>query len=324
MKKYIYISMALAATMFTACSSDDALDNIENGNQTVSNAEQEFTIIANLPKDGATRMAGTDENNIMKFDWESGDQVRFYYYYDNSGTSTYNTFDRSISNTETMATDGFAKFSLGTRPGQNCYVYASWVNFSTSNLTVENAAAETATVYVNSQNRVYNTTDDVADNNPMFGAVYYTSPSGSVEYDTEGVLNFKTVSALLKLTLTLPSGHGSNITDVKIQQWSGTKASNPVIRRYYRITGSTNAIDKLVDTDHEEKTGGYSVTGKAFAVTDDKITLYAIVHPQEWAGLCVTVKDDSATPNTYYYKKTGTKTLETGNMYRINGTMTIE
>ena len=28
MKKYIYISMALAATMFTACGSDDVLDNI--------------------------------------------------------------------------------------------------------------------------------------------------------------------------------------------------------------------------------------------------------------------------------------------------------
>lgn len=324
MKKFFYISLALAAITFTSCGSDDILEDIENENQAVENTEPEFTIIANLPQDGITRMSGTDANNIMTFDWESGDRVRFYYYA--SSPATYQVFDQSIRNESTMATDGFAKFQLGTRPAQSCYVYASWVNFSNTNLTVSDAAAATATVFVNSDNRVYNTPDDVADNNPMFGAVSYTSPGGSVTYDTEGTLNFKGVHALLKFTLTLPSGHGSKITDVSIQKWSGTKVSNPVTRRYYQITGSTNAIEKLVDGSHSETTasGGYKVTGKSFSVTDDKITLYAIVHPQEWAGLCVTVKDDSATPNTYYYKKTGTITLETGNMYRINGTMTTE
>ena len=320
MKKFFYISLALAAITFTSCGSDDILEDIENENQAVENTEPEFTIIANLPQDGITRMSGTDANNIMTFDWESGDKVRFYYY----RSDTYKQYDLGFTNEATLATDGFAKFTLTQSPSQSCYVYASWVKFSAGNFVLSDAAAETATVTVNSFKYVYNTTDDVADNNPMFGAVLYTSPDGSVNYDTEGTLNFKGVHALLKFTLTLPSGHGDNITDVNIQQWDGSATSDPVTRRDYEITGSTNAIAPASSPKEKNEPGGYQVSEKSFSVTDDKITLYAIVHPQEWAGLCVTVKDDSATPNTYYYKKTGTITLETGKMYRINGTMTTE
>ncbi len=323
MKKYIYTTIAIAATMFAACSSDD--DIVTNNTN-----DQEFTIIAKLPESAMTRMAGTDESAgttySMKFDWQTTDQVRFYYYYNKnvSGTptSTYDAFDRPINNTSTLSTDGFAQFNLGTRPGQSCYVYASWVNFSNSTLTVSDAAAATATVHINHDTRVYNSASDVANNNPMFGAVSYTAPSGNVNYNTQGTLNFKNVCALMKFSLTLPDVDGASISDVSIQQYNGSpaKAVNPVTRRYYTITGSTGVIAPLVDGSHAETkaSGGYKVTGKSFAVTNNQITLYAIVHPQTWDGISIILKDSKN--KTYTFQKTGSQTLETGKMYGVNVT----
>ena len=55
MKKYIYISMALAATMFTACNSDDN-DIIQTNN------DEGITVYAQLPQEVTTRVSYADES----------------------------------------------------------------------------------------------------------------------------------------------------------------------------------------------------------------------------------------------------------------------
>lgn len=318
MKKSILFALLTGAFVMTSCSSDD--DVIAD-----VNTDSEFTILAKLPQTASTRMTGVDTSDGsgygMKFSWESTDQVRFYYWALNKDTqqNTYQVFDRPLSNKDKLEDDGgIGKFKLGTRPNQNCNVYASWGKFSVSDFTVPDAAAATATVFVNSDERVYDNVTDVTADNPMFGVVSYTSPKGSVEYNE---MTFAPVHALLKLMLSFPE-EVTSISEVSIQKWNGTKATNPITRRYYKITGSSGSIESLVDASHDETTasGGYKVTSKSFTVTDKKITLYALVHPQDWDGISITVKDNSS--NTYTYTSTGSNTLKVGEMYGIKAKLT--
>ena len=140
MKKYIYISMALAATMFTACSSDDALDNIENGTA-ADNKEQPITIVANLPQESATRVSYTDDSEGTTYSltpaWAEGDKVRYDY-----RTST----DEKKRTVGVIITDGIGTFNLNDGdPAASSYIYChhpAGANYFTS------LAANTSTCVV--------------------------------------------------------------------------------------------------------------------------------------------------------------------------------
>lgn len=323
MKKYIYISMALAATMFTACGSDDVLDNIENGTAT-DNKEQPITIVANLPQKTGTRVSYTDDSEgttyILTPAWATGDKVRYDY-----RTSTEEK-KRTVSVT---ITDGIGTFNLSDGdPAASSYIYChhpASANYFTS------LAANTSTCVVTPPTNagfIAASLAEVSGYNYLVGSLQYS--------DTKSNLNmeFKNVYALLKFNIYIPYEKNteyavSRFTSITLKGFDGTSATNVSINGKVTITGSTGEIV------WSDKEAGQYTRSANMALTSDISSksgyrlgvLYVLVTPQTWNGLYLSATDnanqvDSSYSNhTYVYTKTGNISLEAGKMYGINITL---
>lgn len=319
MKKYIYMMMALAATMFTACNSDDDIQSNEN-------ESREFTIIASLPQDqvATTRVVATDNSDVssgtygMSFKFTLNEYFRFYY----RSSSQFERTNRPAK--DVSPTDGgpTASFSLSTAPGgENYYVYASNIQLgSDSSKGSNDTDSPYGYFYLEVNNCIYNNLTDVQTNNPLFGVVKYTTST------TFASLNFKNVCSLVRFDITLPEGVTS-ITGVDIYGYN-TSSENLVFGKNLKVTGSDGSavfVDETITYGEKSRStrssNHYAISGKSFTVTENKLTLYAIMIPQTINGLYVQLNDGTHT-YTKSKKFTSAATLEAGTMYGVKLTYT--
>ncbi len=328
MKKYIYISMALAATMFTACSSDDALDNVENGTA-ADKKEKPITIVANLPQESATRVSYTDVSDGSTYSltpaWEGEETVRCKII----RNSSVNTSNRSIT-----VNDGIATFDLQAAPDNNTYFYGyhpSGIDYSCTPSTSDNGATCSWTIpgsgsYSNAV-IIYNQASDLKSKNLLIGKGFYGTSTTGINMD------FKNVYALLKFKIYVPyDGSGSDynasrFTTVTIKGWNGSTATDVAVGGDVTMTGSTGNIAWSNTTSGEyTRTANINLTNNGTNDTSSKsgyrlATLYVLVTPQTWPGLYLSATDNATNPHTYTYTKTGSHTFEAGKMYGINITL---
>lgn len=322
MKNYIYISLALAATMFTACGSDDEILEIPNTTPTEASAKDtEFTIIAQLPENSITRLAATDNSSGstygMDFAWENNEYIQFYY----NTSSGWVKESRPAKN----ITDGTATFTLasGKEPSASGnYLYATKLSLSATEDSKgsDSSTADIAYFYIDCQKWIYDNLTDVGNNNPMFGAVQY---SASTSFSS--TLIFKNVCALLKFDLTLPDEVGT-ITGVDIYGYN-TKEENLTFRQNLKVTGSTgipefidDAVTYKTTTKEKRNNNHLSVSSKSFSVTSNKITLYAFIIPQSINGIHIKLTDSNSATYTKSKKFDSPQTLDAGKMYGVKVT----
>lgn len=313
MKKYIYISMALAATMFAACSSDDN-DIQTNNNQTNNN--EEITIIAKLPQDIAkatTRVSYTDESEgstySVKPSWEGTEKIR-YYYYNVSGNATAATTSEAIT-----LNDGVASFTIakGT-PATNKYAYFWYpTNGYSANLSDSDPVTSCSLTPNSNKDYIYSYVNAFANRNVLMGkCIWTTTPALSgVEVD------FVNVYALLKFQIKVPTTANTKIRSAKIMGWDGSSATNVGVAGTVTLTGSTGEISWSSTTSdfyYAENRDICSLSSSG----DYKVgTFYALVTPQTFNGLYLEVVDNSASPVTYKFKSKKTVDIEAGYMYGI-------
>lgn len=318
MKKFIYTTIALAATMFAACSSDDDI-------QTINDNNKEFTIIAQLPENSTTRMTATDNSSVstygMDFAWVENEYIYFYYNMSSDMSSVWSKKTRPAKN----ISNGTATFTLASGEDPSAsgnYLYASKLSLSATDDSKgsDSSTADIAYFYIDCQKWIYDNLTDVGNNNPMFGAVKYTT--GTSSYSS--TLKFYNVCALLKFDLTLPDGV-ETITGVDIYGYN-TKEENLTFRQNLKVTGSTGIPEFIDDavtykTKKEKRNNNHlSVSSKSFSVTSNNITLYAFIIPQSINGLYIKLTDSSSKTYTNYKKFTSPQTLEAGKMYGVKVT----
>lgn len=310
MKKILFFVVVLTTFVFSSCSNDDGFSEESN--------DKFLTVIGKLPQNGTTRMSGTDESvegtsYSMKFGWETGDQVRFYY----PRSSDSNT---TAENTTATITGDDASFTLALSSihSSTNYLYScTLTSLNTNNVTFADVAGSSAAFYIDNINRFYLTKDDVADNNPMIGVVAKTN---------NATLNFKNCSALLKITLTFPEDKtGRNIPSNKLKI-TNSAGKGIIGRQYYQLT-SAGVLTILGDGTADHAT--YPVKNASLQnnsiidLSGTTLTFYVIAHPQTLSnGMKISVTDDQST--VYTWTKTGKQTLEMGKMYRLNATLAKE
>lgn len=300
MKKNIYFAMAIAAMLFTACSQDDELTTVEKN--------QEYTIIAEMPQPITTRTIATDVSDdsgyAMSFAWKDEDQVRFHFI--KSGDAW-----QSGTRNSTI-TDGKATFTLGSNPAASSYIYGCTnVNLNTSK-TSDASTASTANFYLNCQNYIFASMEDIAKYNPMFGVIPVQSSATSIPE----TMHFKNVCSLIKFTVK----GVETVTDVKIRGYKNNAARGLKIKQNLQITGSTGAAEFLsenYDNSNTNKDGSYEVTGKSYSKNDkNEIVFYAIVIPQELDGLYLQLNNSADLTKSVAYGSNKI-TLEPGKMYGV-------
>lgn len=312
MKKYIYMSMALAATMFTACSSDDN-DIIQTNN------DEGITVYAQLPQEVTTRVSYADESvgstYSLKPSWEGGDNIRFTYYWNNSGTETLRNEPSVSVNIETGAA------TTGKTPLTNTYVYAAYPSGITSSNSIPSSDGPSITYTIDNSNVQYNvfgSLEDLKAKNILVGNFQYTG-------DKTSIVQFKNVYALVKFQVKVPSS-ASNLTSITIGCLNKTKTDRGTIIGRGNIQVTNDGAISWVSTSNAPAT---LPSGKTVSLSGDgeykEAVFYALIVPQTFNyGLYLEVEDNAATPVKYYYLKDGEVTLEMGYMYGVKARMTTE
>lgn len=306
MKKILFFVVVLTTFAFSSCSNDDSYSEESN--------DKFLTVIGKLPQNGTTRTIGTDESvegtsYSMKFGWETGDKVRFYY----PRSSDSQVIDENPTASIT-GDDASFTLSLSNIHASTNYLYSTLTPLTDANVKFADVAGSSATFYIDNINRFYLTTDDVADNNPMIGVVAKAN---------NATLNYKNCSSLLKITLTFPEDKtGRNIPSGKLK--ITTSNDKGIIgRQYYQLT-SAGVLTILGDGTESHAT--YRVTNSSYSnsspinLSGTTLTFYVIVHPQTLSnGMMISVTDDQSTK--YTWRTTGRQTLEMGKMYRLNASL---
>lgn len=305
------MSMALAATIFAGCSSED--DNfISNDNN-----EQGLTIIAKVPQEksnAGTRAIYEDTSDgstyTTKVSWNTGDGARYALIHNSSASKDSKTF---------TITDGKGVFTLGVRPDDKTYLYVahpiSGINASGVDIA-SNSSTFTITPKYGNQGYIYSNITEFNERNILVGCQYYQNKASLDDME----ITFKNTFALLKFQLQLPKTANSRIEYTKIMGWDGSDTKNVIYGGNVTMTGSTEGIAWSGTTSgYYEATRNFSFTtpdGKDYKTA----TFYALVTPQTFNGLYLEVKDHASV--VYTYKAAGDVELKAGYMYGIKAKMT--
>lgn len=308
MKEYIYMSMALAAMVFAACSSDDY--DIQGNN------DEGITVYTQLPQEITTRVAYADESAGSTYSlspsWEENDNIRFTYYW-NSGT------EETLRNEPSVSVNiGTGAATTGKTPLTNTYVYAAYPSGITSSNSIPSSDGPSITYAIDGSNVQYNvfgSLDDLKAKNILVGNFQYTGNKTSI-------VQFKNVYALLKFQVKVPSS-ASNLTSITIGCLNSGKDNRGAIIGRGNVQLTSDGTISWVSTSNAPAT---LPSGKTVSLTGDgeykEAVFYALIVPQKFNyGLYLEVKDNAATPVTYYYLKEGELTLERGYMYGVKAKM---
>ena len=306
--KKIYLMMALTATLFTACSSDDDMITI--------NEDQGITVYAQLPQEITTRVSYADESAgsvySLKPSWESGDKIRFTYWWNDSGTETLRNESSVSVNTETGAA------TTGKTPLTNTYVYAAYPSDITSSNTIPSSDGPSITYTIadsNVENNVFGSLDDLKAKNILVGNFQYTGEKTSI-------VQFKNVYALIKFQVKVPST-ASNLTSITIGCLNSGKNGRGAIIGRGNVQLTSDGTISWVSTTNAKVT---LPSGKPVSLNGDgeykEAVFYALIVPQTFSnGLYLEVNDGTT---SYYYLKAGELTLERGYMYGVKAKMTTD
>lgn len=309
-----YLMMAVAATMFVACSSDDEM--ITNNDEI---QDQGITVYAQLPQEITTRVSYADESvgstYSLKPSWESDDKIRFTYWWNNSGTEGQRNEPSISVNIETGAA------TTSKTPLTNTYVYAAYPSSITSSNTIPSSDGPSITYTISNSDVRYNvfgSLEDLKAKNILVGNFQYTGSKTSI-------VQFKNVYALLKFQIKVPST-ASNLKSITIGSLNNAKDNRGAIIGTGNVQLTSDGTISWVDTGNapatlpSDKTVGLSGEGEY-----KEAVFYALIVPQTFNnGLYLEVQDDAATPVTYYYLKEGELTLNMGYMYGIKAKMTTD
>ena len=309
--KKIYLMMAVAATMFVACSSDDDMLTTNEEMQ-----DQGITVYTQLPQEITTRVSYADESEgstySLKPSWEEGDNIRFTYWWNDGSSNVQRSENRSV----TIAT-GAA--TIAKTPIASTYVYALYPTDIASSYSIPSSDGPSITYTISNSNVQYNvfgSLDDLKAKNILVGNFQYTDSKTSI-------VQFKNVYALLKFQVKVPST-ASNLKSITIGCLNNAKTDRGAIIGRGNVQLTSDGTISWVSTSNAPiqlpsgKTVSLSGTGEY-----KEAVFYALAVPQTFSnGLYLEVTDDAATPNTYYYLKEGEVTLAMGYMYGIKAKMT--
>lgn len=304
--KKIYLMMAVAATMFVACSSDDDMLTTNEENQGIK-------IYANLQNQASTRVSYEDTSEgttySTKAKWESGDRVYVAHRYKDSESSTEYKNDRPID-----TSDG--SFYLTQTPYTNSYIYC-WYPASSYTGSVTNDATSSTCTIKPSKNQSY-IFDDIAEmksKNILVGSIKFNS--GDKKGDKR-VVNMHNIYALLKFTIKVPTNETKYNVET-IRSWTGTALGSVEFNNGGTVTitgGSSTPAWSNLNTGRYTSSTQYNLAD----IGDDTYKLaefYALVTPQTFQGLYLEIKDNAATPVSYTYTANGNVELAAGYMYHI-------
>lgn len=308
--KKIYLMMAVAATMFVACSSDDDMLTTNEEMQ-----DQGITVYTQLPQKITTRVSYADESEgstySLKPSWESGDNIRFTYWWNNKGTETLRNEPSVSVNISTGAA------TTGKTPLSNTYVYAAYPSSITSSNTIPSSDGPSITYTIDNSNVQYNvhgSLDDLKAKNILVGNFQYTDNKTST-------VQFKNVYALLKFQVKVPST-ASNLKSITIGCLNNDKTKRGAIIGRGNVQLTSDGTISWVSTDYAPI---QLPSGKTVSLSGDgeykEAVFYALAVPQTFKnGLYLEVTDNADA--TYYYMKAGEVTLERGYMYGVKARMT--
>lgn len=305
--KKIYLMMALAATMFTACDSEDNLITTNEENQGIK-------IYANLQNQASTRVSYEDNsvgtNYSTKAEWESGDYVYVAHRYDVGGTSTEYKNNRPID-----TSDG--SFYLTQTPYTDSYIYCWYPSSSYSGAVTNDATSSTCTIKP-SKNQTY-IFDDMAEmksKNILVGSIKFNS--GDKKGDHR-VVNMHNIYALLKFTIKVPT-EATKYNVETIRSWTGTAQGTVEYNNSGTVTitgGSSTIAWSGLHTGRYTSSTLYDLEDIDGDDTYKLAEFYALVTPQTFSGLYLEIKDNAAPSVSYTYKATGDVELAAGYMYHI-------